>query len=502
MARRLVMRKGNVVTRLISLVVLIGIVGLCAWLVLEVLGSFLLPMFLAVVMVVVFRPLHNWLTDRLNGRVRTAAGITTTIILLIVLLPFITVLAMAATEGISMVRNLNQSKLEGDLDALRKRFSLEMPGKDAIEEIEALLREADDASLTLERRSKLHLDIATQVERLKPAVNEVEQTLSGYPQRREDLASSYSILVDLVQPWATPVKNGSETNTAHEYSARERQEMVSNSFFEFRSALYGGPWLYRLKRLANPGPEDLRQVRQRIDNWLGPMALSTTQYVGGVLGGLLIGLGVMVISLYFFLADGPGMVRTVMRLSPLEDRYEQEMLDEFDRISRAVVLATLVSAAAQAVLAGLGYLIVGLDAVILLTFLTGLFAMVPFVGATAVWLPCSLWLFLVEGRPTAAIGLAIYGTLVVSMVDNVIKPYILHGHSNMHPLMALLSVLGGVEALGPIGIFVGPMIVAFLQALLNILRKELIELDQEAAKSGESIIEHALHHPHTEPEKS
>lgn len=489
-------------TRIISLVVLIGIVGLCSWLVLEVLGNFLLPMFLAVVMVVVFRPLHNWITEKLHGRVRTAAGITTTIILLIVLLPFFTILTMAATEGISMVRNLNQSQVEEDMKELRKRFSLEMPAKGTVAKIEDLLDQADETGLGMEKRSQLHSEIATQVGLLESDVSEAEKSLAEHPERREALASSYAILVDLVKPWDAPLDADATTSTAHDYSDRERQEMVRNAFYEFKSALYGGPWLSRLKRLANPGPDDLRQLRQRIDQWLGPMALSTTQYVGGFLGGLLIGLGVMVISLYFFLADGSGMVRTVMRLSPLEDRYEQEMLDEFDRISRAVVLATLVSAAAQAVLAGLGYLVVGLDAVILLTFLTGLFAMVPFVGATAVWLPCSLWLFLVEGRPTAAIGLAIYGTLVVSMVDNIIKPYILHGHSNMHPLMALLSVLGGVQALGPIGIFVGPMIVAFLQALLNILRKELIELDQEAAETGESIIEHALHHPHPEPEKS
>ena len=80
---------------------------------------------------------------------------------------------------------------------------------------------------------------------------------------------------------------------------------------------------------------------------------------------------------------------------------------------------------------------------------------------------------MVQGHPLAAILLAIYCTIVVSGIDNVIKPLILHGQSKLHPLLALLSILGGVQVLGPVGILVGPMLVSFLQALLTMLRKEL-----------------------------
>jgi predicted PurR-regulated permease PerM len=111
--------------------------------------------------------------------------------------------------------------------------------------------------------------------------------------------------------------------------------------------------------------------------------------------------------------------------------------------------------------------------------LTMLFALVPFVGGTAVWVPCCLWLFL-EGRMTAAIVLALYCGIIVSASDNVIKPLVLQGQSNLHPLLALLSVLGGVKALGPIGVVVGPMVVAFLQALLKMVQVELNHLSGES----------------------
>jgi len=183
--------------------------------------------------------------------------------------------------------------------------------------------------------------------------------------------------------------------------------------------------------------------------------------------------------MYFFLTDGPSMTRTFMRLSPLDDTHERELIDEFDRISRAVVLATVLSALVQGLLAGIGFWLAGVGAIFLLTMLTIVFAMVPFVGAASVWLPACLWLYFSEGRPVAAIILGIYGALIVSSSDNFIKPMVLAGQSNLHPLLALLSVLGGVQALGPIGILVGPMVVVFLQTLLNILQREILYLEQK-----------------------
>jgi predicted PurR-regulated permease PerM len=195
-------------------------------------------------------------------------------------------------------------------------------------------------------------------------------------------------------------------------------------------------------------------------------------------GKLILGVVITVVAVYFFLLDGPQMIGTFMQLSPLDDRYETELLGEFDRISRAVVLATLLSAAAQGLLAGLGYWVAGMQSLFLLMLLTTVMALVPFVGAASVWISASLWLYFYEERTVAAVALAIYGAAIVSMADNVIKPLVLHGQSRLHPLLALLSVLGGVQALGPIGILVGPMVVVFLQTLLNILHREMVNMEQ------------------------
>jgi len=224
------------------------------------------------------------------------------------------------------------------------------------------------------------------------------------------------------------------------------------------------------------------EVRKVAEEWIGPIAAGTPV----VIVKLIIGLIVMTVSLFYFLADGRRMFAAVTRLIPLDVRYQWQLLDEFEEVSRAVVSSTLLAAIVQAVLAGFGFYIAGLQGVFLLTLLTFFGALVPFVGAAAVWGIASLYLLFFVKSTWAAASLALWGLCVVSTVDNIIKPIVLHGQSKLHPLLALLSVLGGVGALGPIGIFVGPIAVAFLQAALTMLQAELGTMSGGVATAGQS----------------
>jgi predicted PurR-regulated permease PerM len=219
------------------------------------------------------------------------------------------------------------------------------------------------------------------------------------------------------------------------------------------------------------------EVRRLAEDWIGPIAARTPV----VIVKLIIGLIVMTVALFYFLADGGRILAAAMRLIPLNVRYQWQLLEEFEEVSRAVVSSTLLAAIVQAVLAGFGFYVAGLKGVFLLTLLTFFGALVPFVGAAAVWGTASLYLLFFVKDTWSAAGLAVWGLCVVSTVDNIIKPIVLHGQSKLHPLLALLSVLGGVGALGPIGIFVGPIAVAFLQAALTMLQTELDSLGDGAS---------------------
>jgi predicted PurR-regulated permease PerM len=141
---------------------------------------------------------------------------------------------------------------------------------------------------------------------------------------------------------------------------------------------------------------------------------------------------------------------------------------------------------AQGILAGPAYYIAGTGAVFLLMVLTMLAAMIPFVGAAVVWGPVALWLFIAE-RTGAGVFMVLWGLLVITAADNVIKPWILHGRSKLHPLLALLSIIGGIKAMGPIGIVVGPMAVVFLQTLLNMINTELTVFGGNPLKEAAAV---------------
>ena len=457
--------------RMVSFVTLVVILLAIAALFLRVMASFLLPLFLAVLLVVVFRPVHRWIVVRCRGRDRIAAGLTTLAILAIVLLPMFLVLVQAGFEARSVVSDWNTQALKRKWTVLREKVGLELPPADVqteLDDINALLHGLPGADKQQaegrlgdldEAMHRLQDDLAEQagLDQAKPA---------GWVSRRDGDAVRNDVrrLHDDIHALLGATHGGADF--------AEAAAEASSDLDQLQSDLLGNPVKAWLKRQANPSEEQIAALRVEAADFADSLAKGGAHYAGSVLPDLLVGLGVLIISLYYFLADGPAMIKTLMRLSPLDDRYEEELLLEFSTVSRAVVVATLLSALVQGLLAGAGYFFAGLGSVALLTMLTMLFALIPFVGGTVVWIPCCLWLF-VEGRTTAAVLLAVYCIVFVSMSDNVIKPHVLQGQSNLHPLLALLSVLGGVKALGPIGIVVGPMVVAFLQALLKMFQTEL-----------------------------
>lgn len=455
-------------SRIVSFFVLIAIILLIGFFFFRVMAPFLVPLFLAALLVVIFHPLHARVLRWCGGRLRLAASVTTTLIILIVLVPLTIVLFLAAAQSSALVGRLNPTELRNQIGRARDRFAvLRMPQADVIRRIEKHL-----AALTTSPDNPF--DDQTAAAQIADIVSDVDRLRVEYASTTERTAPKFDSLrasLERAQHAADAGDFGQEYQDAMNAAAHDLHEL--------KLELFGGEFTLWLKERANPTEEDLQQVfRWAMEEgkvWLFSVSGRTT----ALMGGIIIGLIIMMVATYFFLAEGPAMMITLMRLSPLDDRYERELLTDFTNVSRAVVLATLLSALAQAVLAGLGFAVVGFPSVILLTILTGVLALVPFVGATAVWLPAALWLYFIDERPTAAVLLAIYGVAVVSSIDNLIKPLVLHGKSRLHPLLALLSVLGGVNALGPIGILVGPMLVAFLQTLLNILHRELLQFDLE-----------------------
>jgi predicted PurR-regulated permease PerM len=179
---------------------------------------------------------------------------------------------------------------------------------------------------------------------------------------------------------------------------------------------------------------------------------------------LLLRVLIFVMALYYFLKDGEKLQKSLIKRSPILDDEANAILKQLGRTITSVVKGSLSIAFIQGTLAGIGYLIFGLPNPALWGVLTGVAALIPGVGTSLVLLPAVLYL-LATGGLGQALGLFLWGTLLVGLIDNVLAPRLMGKGAQLHPLLILLSVLGGVILYGPVGIFLGPLTVSFLYAV-------------------------------------
>lgn len=475
-------------SRLMSLIALIAVIVVIGLLFYKVMVGFFVPVFLAAVLVVVFNPLHLYMLKRTGDRPKLAAAATTCLIMLSVIIPFALIGSAAALQGIGVVQDLNEGSIKVALVKLQQRFGLEMNYKQQLERIKLELDHLETAAENHalrppnadgEQPPLIPADIARSGNKLAEAFDTLREAIVA-----ANKDTPKPLWEKTLAGFATDARNFGQQAEDEDTSYLDAAKKLSSSYRSFREELLGGIYLTFLKDLANPDQKNLAAVGQSIREYIQPRLLSLTSATVGFTVRLIIGTAILIVCVFFFLYDGPGMVKTIMALIPLDDRYEAELLMEFDRISRAVVLATVFSAITQGAVAGLGYYVAGMPSLVLLIMLTTMCAMIPFVGPAIVWVPACLYLAFYENRIVAAGALALWGVLVVGTVDNFVKAGVLHGQSQLHPLLALLSVLGGVQALGPIGIVVGPMAVVLLQTSLSILQREMMHFEDHGFLAG------------------
>lgn len=239
--------------------------------------------------------------------------------------------------------------------------------------------------------------------------------------------------------------------------------------------------------------ENVGNVVNQVASGSGKIVYERSQEFLGDVARFVLGMVMFLIALYFFLVDGTRIVAAWEELTPLDAEHDRVIRTEFSKVCRGVVLATVFSALAQGALFGIGVAVIDLFAraglwrwLFLLSLMTTVFALIPFLGAASIWLPTALFLLL-QGHYAAGTVLILYGALIISTSDNVLKVLVIKDAANLHPLLVLVCVFGGLQLVGLLGVFIGPIVGAVLFALLRILKKELLHLPglgREAAGPG------------------
>lgn len=215
-------------------------------------------------------------------------------------------------------------------------------------------------------------------------------------------------------------------------------------------------WLARAS--ADPGG-----IRVQLQQLLAGFRGEAVVLLGGV-GRNVIKLGFALLTLFFLYRDGKRALAQLRQV--LSDMIGPRIHGYFDAVgitTRAVLYGIVLTALAQGLLAGLGYWAAGVNSPLAMAVFTATIALIPF-GTPFVWGSLSAWLYL-QGHYAEAIGLFLWGALVVSWVDNLIRPMVISGATRIPFVLVIFGVLGGVAAFGLIGLFMGPLILAVALAV-------------------------------------
>jgi predicted PurR-regulated permease PerM len=237
------------------------------------------------------------------------------------------------------------------------------------------------------------------------------------------------------------------------------------------------------------GWADIAVVQSRLQELLAEsagMIASQAVSIGSGALGFFLSFGVALYVMFFLLRDGERIGRTVLCAMPVERSIADRLAERFLGIVRATIKGTGVVALVQGALGWITLMIAGVPSALLFGVLMTIFALVPVIGAGAVWLPAGLWLLL-SGATWQGIFVLLVGFFIISSADNVLRPILVGRDTGIPDWIVLVTTLGGISLVGFSGIVLGPLVAGLFLASWSILREQRDE-DEEALRHDEPPI--------------
>lgn len=248
------------------------------------------------------------------------------------------------------------------------------------------------------------------------------------------------------------------------------QSVDSQPFFDH--LLHSGPVQLLLEKITRWFPIQIEDLRNSLEDLAASIGLKLADALGAffaALPTLTMGLAVLIVSIYFFLVDGRRIVGFMRRNSFLSPLLTERMLGTFYVMCRSVILATVVSGLVQAVCFSIACIIVGFRDWPLVGFLVFLASFIPLIGSAPITFGLGIYHLLAIGRGEGIFLIAM--AVFIGVVDNFIRPLVLKGAGNLHPLLAFVAAFGGLQVMGFAGVFLGPI----LAALFVVTLEDLVE---------------------------
>lgn len=217
--------------------------------------------------------------------------------------------------------------------------------------------------------------------------------------------------------------------------------------------------------------EELQELLERF----AAVAVGGISQLVGVITTVAIGLLVLIFSLFYMLRDGDRLYEWIRSVTPVSEKIQEDLYSRAEIMTNAVLKGHVLVAIVEGLVGGLGLYLAGVPNFAFWTFIMIVLCFIPVVGAFLVWAPASIYLFLM-GQPIEATFLFLYGAIIISFIDNVMRPYMIDSRAELHPAAILIGVLGGVYVFGAIGLFIGPVIFGLTKAVLDVFNKNYKDL--------------------------
>ena len=227
--------------------------------------------------------------------------------------------------------------------------------------------------------------------------------------------------------------------------------------------------LQRVGEIFHVSTEEVRSFASRLAQALQ----DTVPVVLGMSLGLFGGTFMLLIGFYFFTVDGHLLTRFLLKALPLRTKQTHDLITEFRNTCSGALLSNGCNCLAQASVMGVGFLVAGVPHALFFASLGVFAALVPLIGSFLVWVP-AVTILAAHERYGWALGLGVWCLIMVAVVDNTVKPLVLRGKLDLHGGLLLIGFVGGVAAFGPVGLLVGPVVMAFAVALLRIYQRDYL----------------------------
>nr|MCK4930135.1 AI-2E family transporter [Nanoarchaeota archaeon] len=216
--------------------------------------------------------------------------------------------------------------------------------------------------------------------------------------------------------------------------------------------------------------DNLNELLVKVQDFVVKSAFS----IVGSVAEIILGLFIMFFIMYYGFVEGEKWFSQVKDVIPFKKERRERLVREIKNVTQAVIYGHIFIALLQGTLGGIGFFIVGIKNPVFWGFIMTILAFIPVIGTGLVWGPAGI-ILLAQGNIVWGIFLLVYGFFIVAGIDNLLKPKIISGKGKIHPIVALIGILGGLKVFGFLGIIIGPLIAALFIAMAEFFYEDYLK---------------------------